>query len=83
MFDIRYFARLSECVGRSRELLESSDIDSVEQIVALLKSRGEPWQTQFSGKLPVLVAINQQMATCESAVQPNDEIAFFPPVTGG
>jgi molybdopterin synthase sulfur carrier subunit len=83
MLDIRYFASLSECLGQSREQINAVGIHSVDEIVARLVARGEPWQTQFSGKKPVLVAVNQQMATSESAVQSNDEIAFFPPVTGG
>ena len=83
MLEIRYFASLSERLGRNREQINAIGIHSVEEIISLLVARGEPWQSQFSGNLPVLVAVNQQMATFESAVQPNDEIAFFPPVTGG
>jgi molybdopterin converting factor small subunit len=76
MLDIRYIAGLSECLGQSREQINAVGPQSVDGIVALRVARGEPWQTQFSGKIPVLVAVNRQMATSESAVQSNEEIAF-------
>ena len=83
LVDIRYFARLSESLGRKTEQLDATEIHSVAEIVALLAARGGLWQTQFSGNSAVLVAVNQQMATFDSIVQAGDEIAFFPPVTGG
>jgi molybdopterin synthase sulfur carrier subunit len=48
-----------------------------------LRARGEPFDSTFDGKTRVLVAINQQMNDADVPINGNDEIAFFPPVTGG
>ncbi|CDF99750.1 Putative Molybdenum cofactor biosynthesis protein small subunit [Avibacterium paragallinarum JF4211] len=47
-----------------------------------LSARGEKWALALD-KEKLLVAINQTLASLESAVQNGDEVAFFPPVTGG
>jgi molybdopterin synthase sulfur carrier subunit len=81
---ILYFASLAETLGlRSEQLELPTDCDSVTDLVALLRARGEPFDSTFDGKTRVLVAINQQMSDVDVAINANDEIAFFPPVTGG
>ncbi len=84
MIKILYFARLSEALGISSEEIEwrepSSNIDS---LVTLLRARGEPFDTAFNGETKVLVAINQEMTDHETTLKDGDEVAFFPPVTGG
>ncbi|MEN8213561.1 MAG: MoaD/ThiS family protein, partial [Pseudomonadota bacterium] len=58
------------------------DISSVRQLIDHLQGRGEPWSSEFaSGR--VLVAVNQEMSNFDSTIKNGDEIAFFPPVTGG
>ena len=82
MATILYFARLGEQLGTSSEELSLDDIGTVRQLVDQLQSRGEPWSSEFeSGR--VLVAVNQEMSGFDSAISDGDEIAFFPPVTGG
>ena len=51
--------------------------------MALLSARGDPFKSALSGDTPVLVAINQEMSDIEARIADHDEIAFFPPVTGG
>jgi len=82
MAKILYFARLGEQLKASSEELSLDDMNTVRQLVDHLQDRGEPWSSEFeSGR--VLVAVNQEMSDFDSAVSDNDEIAFFPPVTGG
>jgi len=81
---ILYFASLAETLGlRSEHLDLPTDCDSVSDLVALLRARGEPFASTFGGTTRVLVAINQQMSDADAPIIGNDEIAFFPPVTGG
>ncbi len=82
MATVLYFARLGEQLKTSSEELSLEDINTVRQLVDHLQDRGEPWSSEFeSGR--VLVAINQEMSGFDSAIGDSDEIAFFPPVTGG
>ncbi|ODS24868.1 molybdopterin converting factor subunit 1 [Candidatus Endobugula sertula] len=82
MLKILYFARLRDEVGCSKELLQWQDhFASVNDIKTLLNQRGEPWQQAFSDN--ILHAVNQHVVQSDHAITDGDEIAFFPPVTGG
>lgn len=83
MITILYFARFREKLGQERETLALPAPATVQSLLQTLVARGGAWQDQLGGQGPVLVAINQQMATRESALAAGDEIALFPPVTGG
>lgn len=84
MAEIRYFARLAEEVGTRAESVElPEDCHTAADLVALLSARGDPFASALSGETPVLVAINQEMSDIEASIANHDEIAFFPPVTGG
>jgi len=84
MAKILYFASLAEAVGMRSEQIElPADCNSVASLVTLLRARGEPFASTFDGKTRVLIAINQQMSDADVPINGNDEIAFFPPVTGG
>jgi len=84
MADILYFASLAETIGSKAEQIElPSDCKTVADLVALLCARGEPFAGAFDGSTRILVAINQEMSEPNAAVSGGDEIAFFPPVTGG
>ena len=84
MAKILYFASLAETLGLKSEQLElPADCESVAALVALLRRRGEPFDGTFDGTTRVLVAVNQEMSDADAAISGSDEIAFFPPVTGG
>jgi molybdopterin synthase sulfur carrier subunit len=84
MAKVLYFASLAETLGlRSEQLDLPTDCYSVADLVALLRARGEPFDSTFDGKTRVLVAINQQMSEADVPISGNDEIAIFHPVTGG
>lgn len=82
--NILYFARLAETLGLKDETLElSPNCKTVADLVGILQSRGEPFSSAFNGETRVLVAINQAMSETGAAINNDDEVAFFPPVTGG
>jgi molybdopterin synthase sulfur carrier subunit len=61
----------------------SENCNNIDSLVTLLRARGEPFDSAFCGDTKVLVAINQEMTDHEAAINDGDEVAFFPPVTGG
>ena len=84
MADILYFASLAETLGMKSEQVElSAGCKTVADLVKLLSARGEPFGAAFGGSTRILVAINQEMSEPAANITNTDEIAFFPPVTGG
>jgi molybdopterin synthase sulfur carrier subunit len=81
---VLYFARLKEVLGRDAERLAlPPGVDTVAALRAHLQGRGGVWASELAPGKPVRVAVNQDMATGETRVRAGDEVAFFPPVTGG
>jgi len=79
-----YFASFRERLSLEKETLElDANIKSIADLKQLLASRANSWHDIFSADKNVLVSINQNMAKAHSPIANNDEIAFFPPVTGG
>lgn len=82
--EVLYFARLREALGRERERLElPGEIRDVAALAAWLRSRGGQWERELAPDRPVRIAVNQDMAGPATALADGDEVAFFPPVTGG
>jgi molybdopterin synthase sulfur carrier subunit len=83
MLKILYFASLRETLGRGAESLDLPDgVNDVGSLLTLLKSRGSEWEKLGSVK-NLRYAVNQEMARLDSPLKAGDEVAFFPPVTGG
>jgi len=81
---ILYFAGLREQLGSPGEDLDAVPaVTTVAGLRALLMARGGAWQTALAQGRALRVAVNQEMAQPSTAVRPGDEVAFFPPVTGG
>jgi sulfur-carrier protein len=79
-----YFAALREQLGISDEALElPAGIATVAGLRAYLMQRGEVWRHALGATRALRVAVNQDMAKPSTVLNANDEIAFFPPVTGG
>ncbi|MDE2335301.1 MAG: molybdopterin converting factor subunit 1 [Rhodospirillales bacterium] len=79
---ILYFAWLRERVGRSEETLElPAEVRTVAALRRHLIARGDGYPAL--AEPTVRVAVNQAMADAATALAPGDEVAFFPPVTGG
>ena len=89
MIQLRYFASLRERVGTGAEAIPCPDFSTpdrpltVADLLLLLRQRGAPWNDALGGDQPLLAAVNQAMARLDTQVQDGDEVAFFPPVTGG
>ena len=79
-----YFAWLRERIGMSSEEIPLPEgVRTVEDLIAHLISRGEGYASAFCEPAAVKIAINQDFAKITDTVSANDEVAFFPPVTGG
>lgn len=84
MVTILYFARLRETLGTGQETLGlPPGVTTVDGLRAHLSARGAAWAEAFSGQRTVRAAVNQDMADASTPVRDGDEVAFFPPVTGG
>jgi len=78
-----YFAGLREAVGQSAESLTlPGDVSTVGALRDHLAARGDPW-TALSTTRNLRFAVNQQLVGLDAPVKAGDEVAFFPPVTGG
>lgn len=83
MLNILYFARLREDLGSDQEdLALPADITTTAGLRDLLMTRGERWQKALSTE-GLLVAVNQGVSDWNTKITGHEEIAFFPPVTGG
>ena len=84
MITVLYFARLRETLGKSSERIAlPAAVRDVEGVRALLVARGGEWEEELAPSRPVRAAVNQAMAQGDTRVADGDEVAFFPPVTGG
>lgn len=82
MITLLYFARYREALGLDREQLELTQGDTLQQLLEQLKNRGEPWSSTLADS-KLLMAVNQTIAQPQHIINEGDEVAFFPPVTGG
>jgi len=81
---VLYFARLREALGRSsEEVALPGGRPTVAALRAHLRARGGPWEAELTADKPVRAAVNQDMAKADTVLADRDEVAFFPPVTGG
>jgi molybdopterin synthase sulfur carrier subunit len=84
MVTVLYFARLREAFGTAREELPlPENVIDLGGLRQALISRGGAWAQELSEPKRVRAAVNQDMASAETPVNDGDEVAFFPPVTGG
>jgi molybdopterin synthase sulfur carrier subunit len=81
---VLFFAALREQVGASSEDVDlPGEKSTIAALRAHLAARGGTWQSALSEKKLLRFAINQDMAAPDALLKAGDEVAFFPPVTGG
>lgn len=80
---VRYFARFREVFGVECETIECSAGESVAGLRALLAERDGKWGEEFMRSRQVMVVVNEEITGPDTILQEADEVAFFPPVTGG
>ena len=83
MVRLRYFASLRETLGMGDEQLDLPDeITDIAALTGWLQERNATWRTAL-GNSRLHVAVNQQIVKPDCPVHDGDEVAWFPPVTGG
>jgi molybdopterin synthase sulfur carrier subunit len=82
MIKIVFFAALREQLDCAELSLSAADAKTVNDIKQLLCDKNEKWQQTFSNT-SLLSAVNHDMVDGTHVVKSGDEVAFFPPVTGG
>ena len=79
-----YFAWVRTRIGCSQEdVTLPEDVVDVAGLIAWLKTRGPEYEAVLADGKVVRVAVNQEFARPGDPVGPDDEVALFPPVTGG
>jgi molybdopterin synthase sulfur carrier subunit len=81
--NVLFFAGLRETLGAGSESLSlPAGVATAGALRDLMAARGEPWSALATTK-NLRIAVNQQMVGSDAPVKAGDEVAFFPPVTGG
>jgi molybdopterin synthase sulfur carrier subunit len=81
---VLYFAALREQLGTPAEEIElPAGVGTVAALRSHLRGRGGAWELALADGKLVRAALNQDMAAPAAALKAGDEVAFFPPVTGG
>lgn len=81
--NLRFFASVRELVGTGQEVLEVAAPLTVGEVRTLLTARGGNWEYALAQGRALRMAHNQVMCDADTAIAEGDEVAFFPPVTGG
>jgi len=84
MVTLVYFASFREKLGQDREQMDlPATVSNVADLIGhIVSDRDAVWQETLQAA-NVLVAVNQEMVEEDHPVADGDEVAFFPPVTGG
>lgn len=83
MIQLRFFASLRETLGTGEEQIElPGSIKDISGLTGLLRQRGDIWNSALADAR-LHVAINQEIVKPDAPIRDGDEVAWFPPVTGG
>jgi sulfur-carrier protein len=79
-----YFAWVKARIGVGEEIVDPpAEVNTVAALVDWLRARGGGYEDALSNTRVVRAAVNQKFVSVDHAVNASDEVAFFPPVTGG
>ena len=81
---VLYFSWIKDKLGKSHEEIQVDDnIKTINDLITLLKQNNENYEDVFKDTSSIKVSINMETARFEDSIHDNDEVAFFPPMTGG
>lgn len=82
--NILYFALIRESIGKSSDDIQlPGSVSNVKELIEHLESKGENYRNAFAQPDLIRVAVNQVYVGLDHAVKTTDEVAIFPPMTGG
>tara|TARA_B100000424_G_C22913418_1_gene485941 strand:+ start:415 stop:666 length:252 start_codon:yes stop_codon:yes gene_type:complete len=82
--NLKYFAWIAEIIDKREESLEiPSGIETIGQLIDYLSSIDEAYKKAFEKRKSIKFAVNQVLVDENELISKADEIAFFPPMTGG
>jgi len=81
MIKVLFFAQIRELLDCGSLEIEA-DFTSVDALRLSLLNNGDKWALALDAE-KLLVAVNQEITTLSATIKAGDEVAFFPPVTGG
>lgn len=82
MINVLYFASFREMLGKADEQIKLEN-GTVEELIHSLAERGENWAQALRDNQNLQIAVNHDVANRNTTIKAGDEVAFFPPVTGG
>ena len=81
---IKYFSWIKEHIGKSEEqIILPSHINDINQLINYLNEIDEKYYLIYEKKELIKIAVNKTYSSFDTNISDSDEIAFFPPVTGG
>lgn len=83
MIHLLYFAWVREQLGRDGEVYALAEPMQLAALLDALSARGGPYATALQDRSRLRFAVNQDMRGLDWTVRTGDEVAIFPPVTGG
>ena len=84
MLTIHYFASIREALNKQEEqIVLPASVTRVEELITHLASLNPDAKAVFEAGNQILVAVNQTVVDRDFALSDQNEVAFFPPMTGG
>ena len=81
---VLYFSWIKDKLGKSYEEIKvNNNIKTINDLITLLTQTNEDYRDVFKDTSSIRVSINMETARFEDSINDNDEVAFFPPMTGG
>ena len=81
---IKYFSWIREHVGKSEENLDLPiDVTTINELIDYLNNLNDKYKIAFAKRDLIKIAVNKTYSSVDTKISQNDEVAFFPPVTGG